>query len=235
MPRRRYKTGIRRGIQFQGRFCKHSKTAASSASRAVAVAAARGMNQAVRGLQIARGEFKSVDVNLNGACDTTAGGRMVLLNGMARGDDISGRNGREVVMKSIEAKFNLYVTAGTGVDQTHRVVIFYDRQANGAAPVMLDVLSAATAYAPRNLENRRRFKIIYDRTVPLNASAEAGSHKVLRFYRRLNHPTTFNAGNAGTVADITTGSFYMLFYGNIAAGATAGAATGACRMRYEDK
>lgn len=186
-------------------------------------------------VQASQGEFKSVDVSLNGTCDNAAGGRVVLLNGLARGDDIGGRNGREVVMKSIETKFNLYVTAGTGVDQTHRVVIVYDRQTNGAAPVLLDVLSAATAYAPRNLENRRRFKIIFDRTVALNASGESGSHQVLSFYRRLAHPTTFNAGNAGTVGDITTGAFFAIFYGNIAAGATAGSATGTCRMRYEDK
>ena len=57
---------------------------------------------------------------------------------------------------------------------------------------------------------------------------------MIKWYRRLNHPVTFNAGDAGTVADITTGSLYFLVVGSEAAGATAGTVSGRVRVRFDD-
>jgi len=209
--------------------------AAARAGRAGAVAALRGIgvkNVAVRGMQLSAGEFKSVDVTGTPATDTASG--VLLLNGMARGDEIFERNGREVTMKSIQLTCQNNVTTGTGVDQTHRVLLVYDRQANGAALTAAQVLTAVNVFSPRNLENRRRFKILMDKKLTLNASGEPGSNRVWTYYRRLRHPITFNAGDAGTVADITTGSLYLVVVGNAAAGPTAGTTTVNSRLRYQD-
>jgi len=73
-----------------------------------------------------------------------------------------------------------------------------------------------------------------DKKFQLNASGESGSERMFKFYRRLAHPVTFNSGDAGTVADITTGSLYLIYIGSIAAGATAGSIVGHCRIRYSD-
>jgi len=127
------------------------------------------------------------------------------------------------------------VTAGTGIDQWHRYLVVYDRQTNGAALTFANVISALDVSAPRNLENRRRFTILMDRKFHLNASGEAGSQRLVQWYRRLRHPVTYNNGDAGTVADITTGSLYLISYGRVAAGATAGSCYGTVRVRYEDK
>lgn len=209
---------------------KIARDAAAAALRAAP--AYVGPNAAMRGLVLTPGELKSVDTTVNAAADMTTA--VQLLNGIPRGDEISQRNGRQVTLKSIEMRLKSRSTAGTGVDQQHRVLIVYDRQTNAAAAAVTDVLASANVLYPRNLENRRRFRILFDRIIQLNASGEPNSEKIIKWYRRLNHPVTFNAGNMGTVADITTGSLYIMVIGTEAAGATAGTVSGRVRVRYDD-
>jgi len=207
---------------------KATRAARASANRV----AAASVNVAMRGLQLEKGEFKAVDANGSSVIDST--GALVLLNGLARGDEINERNGREVVMKSVQINFGVQCTITTGTDQYARVLLVYDRQSNGAAPAITDILVSNNTTAVRNLENRRRFKILMDRRYTLNQASEAGSKISDSFYRRLRHPITFNSGDAGTVADITTGSLYLVTMGSNAAGATAGSCLYYSRVRFQD-
>lgn len=199
--------------------------------RDAAVAAARALVPRRRAL-IPSGEFKAIDVSPSLACDS--GTAVQLLNGCARGDDINERVGRQITMKSIQIKFNTKVTTSTGVDQRHRIVIVYDKQTNAAAAAWTDVFVSADTMALRNLENRSRFVILYDKMITLNASAESGSSALRSIYLRCNLPVTFNSGDAGTVADIVTGSLYLMVIGSEGAGATAGSMYGRSRIRYVD-
>jgi len=236
MPR--YSGGRRSSVRSSRRRRSRVTWQESRVRRDAAVAAARaadvvmGGNTASRGLILARGEYKAVDVTATVDVDTDT--TVALLNGIARGDDIHERNAREVVMKSIQFSYNAYGTATTGIDQHQRVMLVYDRQTNATELTAAQVLTAVDTLAPRNLENRKRFKILYDRCHSLNAVAEPGSHVTRRFYRRLRHPVTFNSGDAGSVADIVTGSLYLIVIGTVAPGATAGSVTFSSRIRYLD-
>lgn len=180
------------------------------------------------------GEFKSKDTTINAAViDST--GSVNLINGIARGDDINERTGREIILKSIQINGRIRSTAATGVTQIGRVICVYDRQTNGAAPAITDVLTSNSTTSARNLENRRRFKILMDKVFALSAAGQSGEQQEFRFYRRLRHPVTFNAGDAGTVADIASGSLYILTLGENAPGATAGSTTMVSRVRFQDK
>lgn len=205
------------------------------ATKGAAIAAIRALppSGVNRGVQLSEGELKSVDHNGALACNTT--GTLLLLNGIARGDEINERNGREVTMRSVELKVQSAVTAGTGIDQIQRHLLVYDRQTNGTALTIAQVLDSVSTVAMKSLENRRRFKILMDRTVVLNATAEPGSMNYYKYYRRIFYPVTFNSGDAGTVADITTGSLYFITLGTVVAGATAGTTTVQGRVRYQDK
>ena len=75
-------------------------SAPSSSSRAAYVRRAR-RNYRVGGLMRTKGEMKSVDV-YTGSLVADSTGTLQLLNGLARGDDIDERDGREVTMKSIQ-------------------------------------------------------------------------------------------------------------------------------------
>ena len=180
--------------------------APSAAAAASARYRGRRLNLARRGLQLAAGEFKSVDTLVTGDLNTT--GTISLINGIARGDEINERNGREVVMRSVQLSMNAQSTDTTGIPQCCRILLVYDRQTNAAAPTFAQVLTATGAslpLAPRNLENRRRFKILMDRKFTIGpqgattAALGALSKKMLSdFYRKLRHPVTFNNGDAGT-------------------------------------
>jgi len=190
-------------------------------------------NIRISGLSLDQGEFKSVDVA--GAYTANTTGAIQLLNGIARGDDINERIGRQVILKSIEMHVVNYVTPTTGIDQTQRILVVYDSQTNATALTILQVLNFVTTISLKNLENRKRFSILLDKLINLNASGESGSKVCWKWYKKLNHETTFNNGDAATVADITTGSLYLISIGSEAAGATAGGTEMQCRIRYTDK
>ena len=189
-------------VELQWTEAKAMRDAAAMAARRAPVIL--GPNPAQRGLQLAQGEFKAVDIPRGDDVNTT--GYVALLNGMIRGDDISQRIGREVTLRSVQFTYQIGVKDGTGIDQYVRAMLVYDRQANGATPLITDILSDANTFSHRNLENRHRFKILFDRMIALNASGEPGSRRVFKFYRRLNHPVTFNGNTGGTIADIQTGA-----------------------------
>lgn len=176
-----------------------------------------------------------MDTLVSQVADST--GAMTLLNGLQPGTGASQRIGMKVAIRSLEFKGQVRVTAATGVDQIQRYIILLDRQANGAAPAALtDFLTGGVYYSLRNLANRRRFKAIHDRMFSLNASGEPDSQRCWKFYIKFRKPiiVEFNAGNAGTVADIVTNSLYLMSLGQAPAGATAGSILGYCRLRYTD-
>lgn len=234
MPRKSVRTTsyTRSGYTTRSRF-RPARSAAIQFKRTA-------MNAAKRGLQLSRGEWKSIDTGSSSQVDTTTA--VALVNGCARGDDINERTGRSILMRSVLVRLRHSATESTGSDQFHRVLLVYDRQANAAALTAAQVLTAATVDGLRNLENRNRFKILMDRTIPISSDnigavevPKSGSIAWHQFYRKLRHPVTFNSGDAGTVADITSGSLYLVFIGSIAAGVNAGTCTYSVRVRYEDK
>jgi len=114
-----------------------------------------------------------------------------------------------------------------------RVLVVYDKQPNGAAPAATDILAADTIQSVNNLSNSRRFVTLCDEIIPCIGTQGPGSdHRVI--YKKLNQAVEFNAGSAGTVADIQTGSVYMLTYQN--ANILVAAPTGAVvtRLRFSD-
>lgn len=75
-----------------------------------------------------------------------------------------------------------------------------------------------------------------DKFYVINATAEPFTGKVHHIYMKLKRPlmVEYNAGNAGTVADIVSNSLYFVSVGSNAAGATAGDVSGNIRIRYTD-
>jgi len=163
-------------------------------------------------------------------------GSLALLNGLVPGTGATERIGQKITIRSLELRAYNYVTPATGEDQLHRMLIVLDRQTNAAALTIAGVLQSANVYSPRNLQNRKRFKILYDKMFNLNAAAEPGSRRALKMYMKLRRPiiADYNTGNAGTVADIVTNSLYLINLGTNPAGVTAGGSNSWIRMRYSD-
>lgn len=178
-------------------------------------------------------EKKAIDVAASYVLNTT--GSVALLNGCPRGDNLSERIGRRITMKNITLRGVAQGTTATGVSQLCRVIVVYDKQTNGVAPAVTDVLVSATGSAFMNLSYSKRFKIIIDKQFTVQSSLATDEKDISLYeYRKLNDQVEFNNGDAGTVADITTGALWLITVGSEAAGATAGAVPINTRVRFTD-
>lgn len=182
-----------------------------------------------------QGELKFIDTT-PGATLTAAVatfGVATLLNGCIPGSGASDRIGRKITMKSLLCRWAVTLQPTSTQGSPIRILIVYDKQANTTAPAVTDILLADAFLSQNNLSNRDRFVTLMDLiTPPLTAGNDYVQAGV--FYKRLNLETMFNAGTAGTVGDITSGSVYMFAaqLGNIA---TAGPVVATrCRIRYTD-
>jgi len=117
-----------------------------------------------------------------------------------------------------------------------RFLIIQDKQSNATAPTVAQILEVATGTSAMNMDNRDRFSVIMNKSVPIDQNGGHQSGKI-NVYKKLNFPTIFNAGTAGTVADITSGSIYMLLIGEqslVAAPTVDPITTWYSRIRYDD-
>lgn len=97
-----------------------------------------------------------------------------------------------------------------------RILIVQDKQANGVAPAVTDVLLTNEAASPNNLSNSRRFKTLLDYTDKTGIGTAGPQVLYVNEYKKLDIPVEFNNGVAGTIADITTNSIYaIVFCGNV--------------------
>jgi len=161
-------------------------------------------------------------------------GAITLLNAVPKGDDENQRVGRSLTPTSIKFSGFTSVTPGTGVDQVHRHMIVWDRFPNGATPAITDILLANNVYAFLDPINSPRFKILWDVTTPLNATAEAGSIRVVRASVPLRTTVYYNENSLGDIRDILSGALFLVTIGTSAAGATAGSTNWNAKFSFTD-
>lgn len=108
---------------------------------------------------------------------TTAAVSFPSLNLIPQGVTESTRVGRKCTIKKLHLNFRLTKDASAtlaGTD-TVRVIVYVDKQANGAAATAADILEVTTdTFSYRNLANVNRFRILKDIKYQLNAQAAAG-------------------------------------------------------------
>lgn len=141
-----------------------------------------------------------------------------------------------ITLRSVQLRILAGVTSGTGIDQCHRYMLVLDRQVNGVAAAIGDILSAGTIYAMRNLANRKRFKILWDKCYNLNSAGESGSQRMIKPYFKFKKPlkVDYNTGNVGDITDVASNAVYFIALSQVGAGTTAGFCTGFVRIRFTD-
>lgn len=223
------------GERFAKRKAQYKARGGTKTKSARVGLANRMVRQAMTRRAAGVGELKFID--LSNTMTTNIGGSgfsaLNLLNGVAPGTDATTRIGRKIRIKSllIRWKANLQPTSVGG--SPIRLMCVYDKQTNGAAPTAATILLADAFLSPNNLDNRDRFVTLFDIiTDPLSVAGDVEIGGTL--FKKLDLETMFNSGTAGTVADITTGSIYLM-------AAQAGSVTTAAptvvfrsRVRFED-
>lgn len=199
------------------------------------------MSQAVRvgGYGSSAPEKKFTDTSGNqsitfGAATFIAPGATTLLNGLVPDATATGRIGRKIVMKSLYLRYICSLGATSTGGSPVRIMVVYDKQANTAPPGVTDILLSDAHLSPNNLSNRDRFVVICDEmSEPISVQNNFSVSGTI--YKKINLETMFNSGTAGTIADITSGSLYLLWAQNGQIGTANGAFNWRCRVRYTDQ
>lgn len=152
-------------------------------------------------------EFKNIESA--SSSNPTSSGYMTLLNGIAEGDDINQRNGRSILIKSAYVKHTMKC-ATSGDTAYIRCILFWDKQPSGTAPTGSDLLDTVGGFdlvrAFRNLSNRKRFKIISDKTY----TVVNGGPNYIRYtdkYIKMNTHTIYSS-TGNTISSISSNALY---------------------------
>lgn len=151
-------------------------------------------------------EKKYIDTAASTTSSSTAA--FVLLNGLTTGDTGQTRDGQSIKCSSLLLRYVASINA-LATTSIHRVIIFLDNQPNGTAPTAAELLDVtSSSLSPLNIDYGTRFKVIRD--VITNLSQNGQQIRTVKKFVKLRFHTKFNTGTAGTIADITRNSLYML-------------------------
>ncbi len=190
------------------------------------------------------GELKWVDADLDVAALTAAAQFIPstgILNTIAQGTGESQRVGRKCVIKKIQLKYNLNLFAG--ISQANhddvRVILYLDKQANGAIGTVATILQTDNFQSFRNMENVGRYVVLMDRLHIMNHSAAGGNGTAIEtctkttnhsFYKDCNIPIEYSGAN-GTIDEVRSNNLGLMVLT-----ATGGVTKfeGIIRLRYSD-
>ncbi len=170
-------------------------------------------------------ERKFHDVDVDDAV-IAAGGNIAIgsCNVIAQGVTEVQRVGRQIHIKKIQWRWEIVLPAtATAADTCDivRIVLYWDRQTNGAAAGVTDILDTNDFQSFNNLAHRQRFKILYDKTVTLVAVAGSGigadntrsygcNLKLGSFFKNVNIPIEFDASTGAITEQVTNNLGVML-------------------------
>ncbi len=187
----------------------------------------RGGPTAVFPVLVPNLELKFHDLDVIDAT-VAAGGTIIQAscNLIAQGITESTRIGRKCTIRSINWRFNISTVESDGAadplnSDTVRVLLYLDKQANGAAAAVTDILESADFQSFNNLANKSRFRTLMDRTYTLNVEAGGGNGTNSDWaatrmddtlFKKVNIPIEFTAGT-GAITEITSNNIGVLLLG----------------------
>ncbi len=170
------------------------------------------------------GELKFHDVDLDDATITTAGAVTDSINLIPQGVTEITRVGRKCTITRINWHFNIILPEVDDITDPSpgdivRVIMYLDKQANGAAATALGILETDDYQSFNNLANSGRFRILMDRNYSIQyaslASATAGNVSSAAayiqdsFYKKCNIPLEFDS-TTGAVTEIRSNNLGVM-------------------------
>ncbi len=155
-------------------------------------------------------ELKFHDLDIDDAVVATNGTiAQSSCNLIAQGVTEVQRIGRKCTIRNINWRYELVMPNAqnmTSVLDTVRVILYLDKQTNGAAATVTGILESDDFQSFNNLSNKSRFLILMDRTHVLNCTAGAGNGTANDIAGRQQNYTFFKKCNIPIEFDSTTGA-----------------------------
>ncbi len=140
------------------------------------------------------------------------------INKIAQGVTETTRIGRKCTIRSINWRFRINLAAGTASNATAeviRIIMYLDKQANGATATITDILETNDFQSFNNLANKSRFRTLMDRQYDLNATAGGGDGTTEDYGEVIVTDTLFKKVNIPIEFDSTTGAITEIRSNNI--------------------
>ncbi len=170
-----------------------------------------------------KAEFKFHDVDVDDADIASTGTIQTALLTIPEGNGEEQRVGRRITIRSINWRYTvekLAATASSATGTVVRIILVLDKQANGAAPGVTDILESADFQSFNQLANKSRFRTLMDRTVDVNALSGGGNgtaedYGIARysdtFFKQCNIPIEYdNSATTGVVTTIRSNNLVAL-------------------------
>ncbi len=169
-------------------------------------------------------ELKFRDSDLDDATIAVAGTVTPSIVLIAQGVTESQRVGRKCTVANIGWKYNISLplqqdAADIGNGDVVRVIMYLDKQANGATAAVTDILETADYQSFNNLSNVGRFTKLLDATHEINSlvAGTDGANTITTpeinnsytFYKKCNIPLEFNS-TAGVITEIRSNNIGVL-------------------------
>lgn len=178
-----------------------------------------------------------------------AAGGIFYLTDVAQGDTASDRTGNEIFPTSVQVRIQMFNDAASVVTTNMRVILFWDRQPNGANPTVVGASTTQSLLdtgvitdvmlAPRNFNTIDRYKILQDRTYTIDPqeknianTAYLVQGKYIHIQQKLNRLVKYNNTSAAITAAVSN-ALHLVFYTD-PTNANPGSVSIAARLYYRD-
>lgn len=169
------------------------------------------------------GELKFFDVTLDDAVVASGGTITDSINKIAQGVTEVTRVGRKCTIKSIGWRYlislpEVAAAANPPGSDTVRVIMYLDKQCNGATATVTGILEGAQFQEFNNLANKGRFRTLVDEMVDINYLSGIGitatqDYAQVRisgsFFKKCNIPIEFDAAT-GAITEIRSNNLGVL-------------------------
>lgn len=174
-----------------------------------------------------RGELKFHDLDIDDAV-VAGGGTIAQVSCLtiAEGNGESDRIGRKLTVKVIQWKYNVSMlpqasTANPQGTDTVRVILYLDKQTNGATATVTGILESADYQAFHNLANSGRFTVLHDAEINLKLNAACGDGSAAndwlgesfskQFYKQCTIPIEYdNSATTGVITSMRSNNLGVL-------------------------
>ncbi len=168
------------------------------------------------------GELKFFDIDVDDGVVSVTGDIIDSVNELAQGTQEQQRIGRNCVITNIGWRFRVSLPSSTAKNLTSdvvRVIMYLDKQCNGATATVTGILESANYQSFNNLSNKSRFRTLSDMTYDLVARSGAGNgtandfgEDVISgsFFKKVNIPLEFD-GTTGAITEIRSNNIGILF------------------------
>lgn len=217
-PRRRLVFTPTTTVQTRGRFARHRGTVSRGYTRRA------GYFGRYQYGTDGPGELKFHDVDLDDAVVATGGTITPTINIIPQGVTEIQRVGRKCTIRSINWRYRITLpevdALGTpNPSEMIRIILYHDKQTNGAAATVTGILESADFQSFNNLANKGRFNILLDKSVSLNYQtlasdganvvSQGGTQRDLTFFKKCTIPIEFDAAS-GVITEIRSNNLGVL-------------------------